>query len=358
MARILGRARYRRFVASGILLGASIIAGLALHQADSPSISAMEEPTAGAAAASAPTEIPADFGGAFDAGVAFMRQGDPHAAARAFEAARRAEPHRPEAYANLGFAYFEMGQPAAARSVFERAIEIQPMYPSPYYGLAEVHEAEGDIPGAIGAMQTYVHLAAEADPFRRRAMAAVWEWRQTLNDRPQSEPAVPLPEPAILGPTSTQSFLDAPLQTLDGKPVSLGAHSGRFIVLNVWAAWCGPCRMELPSLDPLAASLDPERVAVIGVSIDRERAFTREFVSELGIAFTNYWDGDRTLTGTILDATTLPLTLIIAPGGEILLRYVGARDWSEPDLVQAISDLANEAATLETRVAKLREAIQ
>ena len=122
--------------------------------------------------------------------------------------------------------------------------------------------------------------------------------------------------------------------------------------------WCGPCRAELPSLDRLSQVLDPEHFAVAGVSIDRERAFTREFIAELGIGFANYWDGEGRLTKEILAANVIPLTVIIDRQGEIVLGYEGARDWSAPGLVAALGDLAQGDAPLAERIAKLQEELQ
>ena len=355
--RIIPRRQRRHYVLSA-LLSIGLVGGLAFSQLDPKGVR-VEAPESRLPAADAPAAvIPNDFASAFDTGLRFMRGGDAHSAARAFEAARSIAPHEPATYANLGFAYFEMGQTAASRTAFEHAIEIAPMYPNSYFGLAEVFEREGDLDQAIGAMQTFVHLTPEEDPFRRRAMSAIWEWRQTRAAVPSAAataPAVGLDD--RLRKTELPIY-DAPLTTLDGLGATLAEYRGRFVVLNVWAAWCGPCRVELPSLDRLADSLGPDKIAVIGVSIDRERAFTREFLNDIGIGFPNYWDGAKRLAGDILDARTLPLTVVIGPDGDVLLRYVGARDWSKATLVTALSDLAHESSLLDDPVARLREAVQ
>jgi len=104
--------------------------------------------------------------------------------------------------------------------------------------------------------------------------------------------------------------------------------------------------------------LDPELFAVAGVSIDKERLFTREYLTDLGIGFPNYWDGEKLLTGEIVPARAIPLTLIIDPQGEVVLGYEGARDWSAPDLVAALIDLAAGEAPFSERVAMLQKKLQ
>ena len=74
------------------------------------------------------------------------------------------------------------------------------------------------------------------------------------------EPADPAPDTAI--------------HELDGPIAELGHFRGKVVILNFWATWCLPCAYEMPSLDRLAATADPNRLAVIAVSIDPSEAAT------------------------------------------------------------------------------------
>ena len=385
-------------VALAVVMAFGLAAGLAFEQTELRGVivSPPAEPPTRTALAPSPAQIapvpkpapapqgePAGFRAAFAAGIAHLRQGDAHSAAQAFETARRANPHAPEVYVNLGFAYLELNQPAASRTAFETASTIAPGQVNAYFGLAEALDALGDGEGAMGAMRTYLHLAPGDDPFRRRAMSALWEWESRRDPALAAASGAAEPGPAAVetpsapaGPTAADAptepaptaaetpseagdtLFDAPLQTLDGAPASLAAYRGKFLVLNVWAAWCGPCRAELPSLDRLNQALDPELFAVAGVSIDRQRVFTREFLADLGVGFPNYWDGEGRLTKEILAANVLPLTVIIDPQGEIALSHEGARDWSAPGLVAALGDLAQGDGPLAERIAKLQEELQ
>jgi tetratricopeptide (TPR) repeat protein len=88
-------------------------------------------------------------------------------------------PRMPEAHANMGFALLGLKQHAAARDFFEGAIALAPAQANAYYGLALVHEAQGDKTLATGAMRSYLHLARNERPEHlRRARAALWEWQQ------------------------------------------------------------------------------------------------------------------------------------------------------------------------------------
>lgn len=100
------------------------------------------------------------------------------------------EPRMPEAHVNLGFAFLGTGDPRAAHDFFAGAIALRASQANAWYGLAIASDALADRAQAIGAMRTYVHLAVEDDPYRRRAMAALWEW-QAASGRHDPESALP-----------------------------------------------------------------------------------------------------------------------------------------------------------------------
>jgi len=57
-------------------------------------------------------------------------------------------------------------------------------------------------------------------------------------------------------------------QYLDGKPFDLASKKGNVVFVNVWATWCGPCRMEIPELQKLHDKFAPRGFEVVGVSVD------------------------------------------------------------------------------------------
>lgn len=104
-------------------------------------------------------------------------------------------PRMPEAHANMGFALLGLEQWQGARDFFESAIELRRDQMNAYYGLAIALEELGDVPGAMGAMQAYLHRAAADDPFRARAESALWEWRTAKQNQADasSQPAADTP---------------------------------------------------------------------------------------------------------------------------------------------------------------------
>ncbi len=120
------------------------------------------------------------FADYFATGVHLLQVGLPREAASAFENAKRLRPHIAEARINLGYAYLAAGQFVDAEAAFSEALDLKPGQINGYYGWAESLEALDDLPAALGAMRSFVHLSSEDHPYRRRALAAIWEWQTAL----------------------------------------------------------------------------------------------------------------------------------------------------------------------------------
>ena len=114
----------------------------------------------------------------FDFAVTQLRTGHFEQAVNGFRAVLEQAPTMPEAYVNKGFAHIELAQFDQAQQAFQIAIDLRPGQVNAYWGLAVSLEGLCDIPGAMGAMRTYVHLAEPNDPFMAKANAALWEWGQ------------------------------------------------------------------------------------------------------------------------------------------------------------------------------------
>jgi tetratricopeptide (TPR) repeat protein len=111
-------------------------------------------------------------------------------------------PEMPEAHVNSGFAMIGMERYAVAREFFEGALALRGNQVNGYYGLAVALEGLGDLPGALGAMRTYLHLAPAGDPYRRKAEAAVWEWEAKVAGARAQEKSAP---PGKAGKPRTQA---------------------------------------------------------------------------------------------------------------------------------------------------------
>jgi len=164
------------------MLALTLCLGLALHVARD---GRQPDP---APAASAATN---DLGGArerllhqrFQQAVALLQHGEYDYAVQGFHEVLEIAPDLPEAHVNMGFALLGLEQFAAARGFFDSASNLRPSLSNAYYGLAVAWEGLGDLRQAEMAMRTFVHIADENDPHRRKAEAAIWEWEAAIAAR-------------------------------------------------------------------------------------------------------------------------------------------------------------------------------
>jgi thiol-disulfide isomerase/thioredoxin len=119
-----------------------------------------------------------------------------------------------------------------------------------------------------------------------------------------------------------------PLDVVDlaGKPWRLEALAGRVIVLNFWATWCEPCRLEMPSLDAMAARRRREGVVVAAVNYKEEPDVIRRYLERAGFKSLVLLDsdGDATVTWT---PRVFPSTVLIGRNGQPVHVVVGELDW-------------------------------
>jgi len=109
------------------------------------------------------------------------------------------------------------------------------------------------------------------------------------------------------------------LRDLDGRVVSLEEHAGRTVVLNFWATWCGPCRVEIPSFSAYARA-HPE-VVVLGIAADGPASKLRAFARQHDMAYPVLQGDARVLAD--YGVTSFPTTVVVRPDGTVKHAHVG-----------------------------------
>jgi thiol-disulfide isomerase/thioredoxin len=117
------------------------------------------------------------------------------------------------------------------------------------------------------------------------------------------------------------------------------AFTGKVLVVNFWASWCGPCRSEMPGLVYLASVLDPQHYQVIGISVDSDQFLAEEFLQQAGLTFPNFHDPRKLTVGRLLEKELYPQTLIFDTTGTLAYRMVGERNWRNPQAAILLADL-------------------
>jgi peroxiredoxin len=129
------------------------------------------------------------------------------------------------------------------------------------------------------------------------------------------------------------------LRDLAGNVMSLSQFRGKVVLLNFWATWCGPCRVEMPAMEQLYRTFSRREFEILAVSTDAQGvAVTRPFQRAMGFTFPVLHDEEYRV-GLIYGARSLPLTFMVDRQGVIRKKIFGARDWDSPearDLIQTL----------------------
>jgi thiol-disulfide isomerase/thioredoxin len=130
-----------------------------------------------------------------------------------------------------------------------------------------------------------------------------------------------------------------PFTGADGREVSLRDYAGRPLLVNLWATWCVPCKVEMPTLDALAG-LEEGRLTVIAVSQDLNgRAKVRRFFESTKIAnLEPLTDPDNGLLGAIGGKPALPLTILYDSEGREVWRVLGGVEWDDAEMAKLLAE--------------------
>lgn len=123
------------------------------------------------------------------------------------------------------------------------------------------------------------------------------------------------------------------LKDLEGKAVSLADYKGKLVVIDFWATWCGPCRMEIPGYIELQKKYGKDGLVIIGVSLDQKGpAHVKKFVEKNGINYPVVMSTDALIT-TYGDFTSIPTTFLVDRSGKVIHTKSGAMDHAEYEVL-------------------------
>lgn len=125
--------------------------------------------------------------------------------------------------------------------------------------------------------------------------------------------------------------------TLNGesKEKTLGDYKGKVVLLNIWATWCAPCRVEMPSIERLHQAYGDKGLSVVALSVDEAgmEPQIRSFVEQYGLTFEVLHDqgGQTGHVSRDYQTSGYPETVIIGRDGIIRKKLLGAHDWNSKE---------------------------
>jgi thiol-disulfide isomerase/thioredoxin len=132
------------------------------------------------------------------------------------------------------------------------------------------------------------------------------------------------------------------IKDLKGNVVHVEELKGKVIFLNLWATWCGPCRVEMPSIEALYNSVDKDKVVFLMLSLDTPQNFNKveKYVDDKGFSFPVYVV-DKGLTEQ-LQVPSIPTTFVIGKDGKIKRKEVGAANYDTPKFKEFLNSLSEQ----------------
>jgi thiol-disulfide isomerase/thioredoxin len=155
------------------------------------------------------------------------------------------------------------------------------------------------------------------------------------------------PAPALVTALPA-SVVNVELRAMTGAPIKLSNYGGKVLLVNLWATWCGPCRLETPELVKLYKEFRSKGLEVVGLSTEDPDATTeavKRFVQDHNVNYRIGWATPDVSLTLMQGREAIPQSFIISRTGKVLKRFVGFNPNSTPALIkEAVEEALNEKA--------------
>ncbi len=129
------------------------------------------------------------------------------------------------------------------------------------------------------------------------------------------------------------------VRNLKGQRVQLADHKGKVVILNLWATWCGPCRVEMPGMENLYRRYRSQGLEILAVSLDKGSSDkVQVFADEYQLSFPVLLDSDGQVESRY-SSFTIPTTYVIDKKGMVVAEVDGAKNWESEETFEALEYL-------------------
>lgn len=235
----------------------------------------------------------------------------------------RAQAHNLKGTALTQWADLRKDDPAAAEDEFRAALKLTPNPPMPILHfnlgmllLKENREAEG-----IAELEAYFTVAPQGESAAKA---------RQLVDATRRRPVFSIP--------------DFSIRTLQGDLLTRADVSGKVVLFDFWATWCGPCRAALPGLQRIYRRFSPTgHFVLLSISSDTQEKHWREFIAAAGMPWPQYLDRGLRLNRDF-NIHGIPTYILVNPDGSVRRRFSG---WGprQDQLIEDEIDVSLETAS-------------
>lgn len=166
--------------------------------------------------------------------------------------------------------------------------------------------------------------------------------KQTPQVTITSKPGGPAQPPQL--ETVPPAAWNTEIQAVDGAKFRLSDFKDKVVVVDLWATWCGPCRLEVPHLVDLQNEYGAKGVEVIGLTTEdpmEDEEKVRDFAKEFKINYKLGWSPREVSLALMNGNSSIPQTFVIAPGGRIVTKFRGFSS-QVPNMIRVAIDKASE----------------
>ncbi|MEO6957884.1 MAG: TlpA disulfide reductase family protein [Antricoccus sp.] len=150
------------------------------------------------------------------------------------------------------------------------------------------------------------------------------------------------PQGEVIAKDERKTAPDIKGKLLDGSSFDLTSYKGKVLVLNFWASWCAPCRVEAPDLESIYQSYQSKGVDVVGVLVRDDKQQGQIYAKQIGLTYPSVFDPDTEIALQFKNypPAAIPSTTVIDTSGKVAAVYVAAVDKS--DLLKTLNKLLAE----------------
>jgi peroxiredoxin len=134
---------------------------------------------------------------------------------------------------------------------------------------------------------------------------------------------------------------DFTLKSAEGRNLRLQEQRGQVVLVNFWASWCGPCKVEMPHLNKLHDKYKASGFTLLGVNIDDDPRHGAATAAKWGLRFPVLLDADKRVA-KLYDLGSMPATVLIDRDGKVRFLHRGYREGMEAQYEAQIRELVKE----------------
>lgn len=146
---------------------------------------------------------------------------------------------------------------------------------------------------------------------------------------------------AVAALTPSAAAPDFTLRKADGGNLRLQEQRGQVVMVNFWATWCTPCRVEMPHLNRLYEKYRSSGFVLLGVNVDDNSTAATTAAANWGIRFPVLLDADKRVS-RLYDLSSMPSTVLIDRDGRVRYLHKGYRDGYEDTYEKQLRELLKE----------------